>query len=133
MSLIMKSVTICPITFLPGGGFALVMPENPVRVVEQEKRTIKVTINPSLMGYVIGKEGVYFNAITKCSKTHFIWYNKERNEIDIYGPPKNLQDAEDRLIQRMNHIEQKDIYIKNLKANANATFGGQKWADVEED
>ena len=127
----MKSVAVCPINFLPGGGFALVMPENPVKMVEQSKKTIKVSIDPSLMGQVIGKQGIYFNAITKCSRTHFIWYDINRNEIDIYGPIQNLQDAEDRLIQRMNHIHQKDSYIKNLIKKSNkSTFGGKKWADI---
>ena len=86
------------VTFLPEGGF-----------IPQEKHCIKVplTISPTLMKMVIGKDGYYFNAITKASNTEYIWYKKDENVVEIWGTPSNLEDAKKRLMDRMNLISAK--------------------------
>jgi len=86
------------VTFLPNGGF-----------IPQEKHCIKVplTIAPTLMKMVIGKDGYYFNGITKASHTDYIWYKKEENVVEVWGSPSNLEDAKKRLTDRMNSIAAK--------------------------
>lgn len=86
------------VTFLPDGGF-----------IPQEMHCVKipVTISPTLMKMVIGKDGYYFNGITKASKTEYIWYEKDKNVVEIWGAPSNLEDAKKRLMDRMNLISAK--------------------------
>lgn len=92
--------------------------------MEQHCRKVNVTISPSLMKFVIGKQGYYFNAITKASGTNYIWYKKEENVIEVWGPPQNLWDAEKRLKERMNDIEWKWVCSEtNIKPN-------EKWGDM---
>ena len=54
---------------------------------------------------LIGKNGYIFNAITKASSVDYLWYDNTRNVIEIWGPEHNLEDAKNRLIQRMNKIQ----------------------------
>ena len=51
---------------------------------------------------VIGKEGRVFNSITYESRCSYIWWNKERNVIEIWGPNyRALNDAKLRLSLRL--------------------------------
>lgn len=54
---------------------------------------------------LIGKNGNVFNAITKASNVKYIWYDNTRNVIEIWGPERNLENAKNRLIERMNKIQ----------------------------
>ena len=54
---------------------------------------------------LIGKNGSVFNAITKASHVDYIWYDNNRNVIEIWGPEHNLKNAKFRLIERMNKIQ----------------------------
>lgn len=75
-------------------------------------KKISLTILPKNIGAVIGKQGYYFNAITKASNASYIWYNKEEEVIEVWG--KNdyiIKDAEQRLVERMDSVEW--MFIKN--------------------
>ena len=51
---------------------------------------------------VIGKEGRVFNSITYESRCKYIWWNKERNVVEIWGPNyRALNDAKLRLNLRL--------------------------------
>jgi len=93
--------------------------------LEQHCRRVNVTISPTLMKFVIGKQGYYFNAITKASGTNYIWYKKEENIIEVWGPPHKLADAERRLTERMDDIRWK------VMCSETAIKPNEKWADME--
>ena len=66
---------------------------------------VPLTIPHEWMKFVIGTNGYYFNAITHASKVCYIWYHEHIAMIEIRGPWYNLDEAERRLLQRMNHIK----------------------------
>ena len=68
-----------------------------------------VTIRPDYMKYVIGANGKYFNAITKASGADYIWYVREKNVIEVWGPIHSLCDAAKRLQDRMELIQTRVI------------------------
>jgi len=53
---------------------------------------------------LIGKNGFYFNVITKASKVNYLWFDNQRKVIEIWGPMDHLEDAKKRLITRMQDI-----------------------------
>lgn len=55
----------------------------------------------------MGKGGRAFIGITKSARVKYIWYNKEQNIIEIYGPKDNLQEAEKRLRDRIKWVKMK--------------------------
>ena len=59
---------------------------------------------------LIGKNAKIFNAITKAANVDYLWYDNNRNVIEIWGPENNLLNAKHRLIERMNKI-QNDIEV----------------------
>ena len=69
---------------------------------------------------MIGKNGKVFKAITHQSNVQYIWYNIENKYIEIWGPEHNLQDAYDRIINRLTDICAKINTGKiNLKGDSN--------------
>ena len=77
-------------------------------------------INSEVMKIVIGKNGKVFKAITHQSNVQYIWYNIENKYIEIWGPEHNLQDAYDRIINRLTDICAKINTGKiNLKGKSN--------------
>ena len=77
-------------------------------------------INSEVMKIVIGKNGKVFKAITHQSNVQYIWYNIENKHIEIWGPEHNLQDAYDRIINRLTDICAKINTGKiNLKGSSN--------------
>ena len=77
-------------------------------------------INSEVMKIVIGKNGKVFKAITHQSNVQYIWYNIENKYIEIWGPEHNLQDAYDRIINRLTDICAKINTGKiNLKGDSN--------------
>ncbi len=65
-----------------------------------------IDIDDKLIPYVIGKNGKHFKRITNISKTKYIWWNNKKKVIEIWGPEKFLNNAE-------NIINDHVIYIKN--------------------
>ena len=84
------------ITFLPEGGFVL-----------PKKHVIYFKINDVpdiIISMLIGKKGFYFNEITKKSNTSYIWYDKEKKHVEIWGPPNNLNNAKLLIENRLNML-----------------------------
>ena len=100
--------------------------QNNVVPLEQHCLKVNVTISPTLMKFVIGKNGYYFNAITKASGTNYIWYKREEGIIEIWGPPHKLVNAKDRLEKRMKEISWKAI------CKESEIKPGEKWGDIED-
>ena len=44
----------------------------------------------SLMKRLIGKDGYYFKNITKKFKLRYVWFNKEKKQIEIWAGNKNI-------------------------------------------
>lgn len=66
---------------------------------------IQCSVKPKNIGQLVGVNGKAFIAITRCARVDYIWINKERNIIEIWGPKKNFDNAKLRLIERMQRIE----------------------------
>lgn len=73
---------------------------------------VNITVPPEHMKFVIGVQGHYFNAITRCSGALYIWYHKESGIIEVVGFPGGLDDAIKRLKSRMDHISSKAYAIE---------------------
>jgi hypothetical protein len=59
-----------------------------------------------LMGLVIGKNGYYFKAITRASRTRYIWYNKQTHLIEIWGSAHCLMNAVQRIHRRIDLVKE---------------------------
>lgn len=57
---------------------------------------------------IMGKEGKVFKAITMRSRCKYIWYNKERGVIEIWGPHNNLMTAEELIKERIKFCKEKE-------------------------
>lgn len=87
-------------------------------------------INSEVMKIVIGKNGKVFKAITHQSNVQYIWYNIENKYIEIWGPEHNLQDAYDRIINRLTDICAK---INTGKINLKGNFNQEDNEDTNDD
>jgi hypothetical protein len=69
---------------------------------------INVSVPHEWMKFVIGRNGYYFNAITRASKTSYIWYHAHIKMIEVRGPMWALVNAERRLVDRMEYIRSRN-------------------------
>ena len=51
---------------------------------------------------IIGREGVHFKRITEMAKVEYIWWSKDRNVVEIWGPFNKMTNAK-KMMSR--HIE----------------------------
>tara|TARA_B100001564_G_C20133109_1_gene443242 strand:+ start:65 stop:379 length:315 start_codon:yes stop_codon:yes gene_type:complete len=65
---------------------------------------IKCNLNGELIKKLIGKNGYFFNIITKAAKVNYLWYDNQRQTIEIWGPMNRLADAKTRLSDRIERI-----------------------------
>ena len=61
-------------------------------------------VSDEIMKISIGRNGKVFKAITRQSNTQYIWYNKEKHFVEIWGPEQNLADAYKRVFDRIQKI-----------------------------
>jgi hypothetical protein len=108
---------------------------------------IPVNIPSELMKFVIGTNGYYFNAITHASRVAYIWYHTNINVIEIRGVYYCLNDAINRLNQRMQYIYELNNQLQHMDDNKEEDNSADipqepkpvvlgkdiKWADIEED
>ena len=66
---------------------------------------IDCVVKPENIGKLVGENGRIFNAITRAAHVNYLWFDNSRNVIEIWGPEKNLENAKQRLIERMEKIE----------------------------
>lgn len=64
-------------------------------------------VNEDVMRISIGQGGRVFKAITYQSNVNYIWFNNDKKFIEIWGPEKNLPDAYNRVVTRIQNIMQK--------------------------
>lgn len=86
---------------------------------------IPCMVYPELMGYVIGKNGVVFKAIThQVSGGMYIWYHKDQGMIEIWGDNKHaLEGMKERVTDHMLRIQYERMPLQ---------VSGD-WASVEDD
>ena len=71
---------------------------------------LSLAIQNRTMFQIIGKEGNVFKAITHQSGTEYIWWNSERNVIEIWGNNDwSLANAYRRLKTRVDEYLQKQL------------------------
>lgn len=134
---------IVPGVYNPPVGIQVCTTQNiPIAQIPISVRYVPVLVPNVYMKFVIGTNGYYFNAITRASKVDYIWYHQESNTIEIRGFEGYMNDAENRLISRMKHIE--NTVLKNIlksivlpdEVHAPAPVEEkktEKWADMEDD
>lgn len=66
---------------------------------------ICVDIPEQLMKYVIGKNGRCFKEIGQKCKVHYIWYNKKRSLVQIWGPVSNIMSAHFCVLSRIAFVK----------------------------
>lgn len=57
---------------------------------------------------IMGKDGKVFKAITMRSRCKYIWYNKEKGVIEIWGPHNNLMTADELIKERIKFCKEKE-------------------------
>lgn len=61
-------------------------------------------VSDEIMKISIGRSGKVFKAITRQASVNYIWYNKEKQYVEIWGPEKNLPNALKRVFDRIQRI-----------------------------
>ena len=57
-------------------------------------------VSDDIMRISIGQGGRVFKAITHQANVNYIWFNKEKKYIELWGPEQNLPDAYSRVVAR---------------------------------
>lgn len=65
---------------------------------------VKCDLSDQQIKKLIGKNGYFFNVITKAAKVNYLWFDNQRKVIEIWGPMIHLENAKRRLIDRMDRI-----------------------------
>lgn len=65
---------------------------------------VKCDLSNDQIRKLIGRNGYYFNVITKKSKVSYLWFDNQRKVIEIWGPIIHLESAKRRLIDRMARV-----------------------------
>tara|TARA_B100000405_G_scaffold162409_1_gene113369 strand:- start:84 stop:389 length:306 start_codon:yes stop_codon:yes gene_type:complete len=69
---------------------------------------VKCNLQDELIRKLIGKNGYYFNIITRASKVNYLWYDNQRKVIEVWGPMNRLADAKTRISERIRKISTKE-------------------------
>ena len=56
------------------------------------------------MFYFIGKGGIHFKTLTDKLGLHYLWWNKEKNIIEIWGPENRLVYCKTIIEYKMNNM-----------------------------
>lgn len=64
-------------------------------------------VSDDIMRISIGQGGRVFKAITHQANVNYIWFNKEKKYIELWGPEQNLPDAYNRIVARIHNIMNK--------------------------
>ena len=65
------------------------------------------SVSDDVMRISIGQGGRVFKAITYQANVNYIWFNKEKKFVEIWGPEQNLSDAYNRIVARIQNIMNK--------------------------
>ena len=68
---------------------------------------VHVDISHDLMKHVIGTKGRWFKSIIEKCNVTYIWFNKKRSIVEIWGPIDNLMAANYSVRSRINFIKDK--------------------------
>ncbi len=82
-------------------------------------------VSDDVMRISIGQGGRVFKAITHQSNVNYVWFNKEKKYIEIWGPEQNLPDAYNRIVTRIQNIMQK-VNSGELKIKENRQESTEK-------
>ena len=97
-------------------------------------RYVNITIPCDWMKHVIGNDGYYFYVITHQSKVSYIWYHNHIKMIELWGTThESLDDAENRLKNRMDHICLRMLNKNGMIDKEGKRIEKIKWSDIEEE
>ena len=85
------------------------------------------------IGLLIGKGGKHFKNITYKSKCTYIWYNKDRWVIELWGPEWSLENAKSMLNERFDQFKP-DLSLDELESRVKtvATYTREDGSTVHE-
>lgn len=85
------------------------------------------------IGLLIGKGGKHFKYITYKSKCTYVWYNKDRRVIELWGPMWALQDAKSMITERFEQFKP-DLSLDELESQVTtiATYTREDGSMVHE-
>ena len=88
-------------------------------------------VSEDAMRISIGQNGKVFKAITHQAKVNYIWFNKEKKYVEIWGPEQNLQDACNRVVTRIQTIISK-LESGEIKLKEGGSFhtDSPQWSKV---
>ena len=76
---------------------------------------VKVDIPDEYMKHVIGKNGRHFKNIALQTNVSYIWYNKKRSIVEIWGLIDNLSKAAYAVQTRLNYIKEKFLTQEQIE------------------
>ena len=74
--------------------------------INEDYCEMEATISHDLMKHVIGAKGVHFIKITELSGMKYIWYDNQRNVIEIWGPQNNHNIAKQLLQNKIDLVQE---------------------------
>lgn len=75
---------------------------------------VVVDIPHPYMKYVVGKKGIHLKSCCKTSGVNSVWFNMNRNIIEIYGPSDSLEMASCYLDKRIQTVRSK-VPVKEME------------------
>ena len=87
------------------------------------------------VGLLVGKNGRHFKSLTYNSGCKYIWYDKERKVVELWGSPNSLETATTMLKDRFNNFKP-DKTVEELEeivkvTNEYTRQNGQKVVEME--
>ena len=74
---------------------------------------------------VIGREGCYFKQITQKTGVYYIWHQREKGFIEIWGPEENLQKAIKQIHNRLYFVISN--MLRGSKQISNYSWSWYQW------
>jgi hypothetical protein len=69
---------------------------------------------------LIGKDGCYFKKMTEKSGAQYIWYDTERNVVEVWGPEYTLSLALHFLKKRFNQLMTQNMCVESTLVDETA-------------
>ena len=93
---------------------------------------VRVDIPHDLMKHVIGTNGRWFKLTSDKCMVDYIWFNKQRSIVEIWGPLHNLMAAHYAILSRINFIKERFIVEHNETCDDNKiTWPNDSYMEVD--
>ena len=69
-------------------------------------------VPPSIMEDIMGYKGAYFKAFTQAMKLKYVWWNKENNVVELWGPYEHMLESQSVMLQRIEELVSNDSRVE---------------------